>query len=585
MNRTVQRCTKLLSLLLLGLFFFVGMNLPVMARLDSEATILAVDVIGNEKVPTETILKAVTHIRLGERWDNDKINSDLKAIQNLGYFSVVDVTSEAFLGGLKLIFRVKENPVFNEFKFLGLTEVSEEYMASLFTQKKGEVINLSQMRDDLDKAIRTCQDEKGYILVFRDSEIGADGTLTLTMSEVKLRKISITGLTRTKEVVVRRELSMKEGEVFSVLQLRNDYNRLARLQLFETINPVIQNTEIVDWVDLNLEIRDREQVGQLMFGLGYSPSSGNVNGQAQVAHPNLWGMARSGSVNFSLGEEERVFYLEYADPWFFNTKTSMRSRLYYDYRDDRYMFTKKDDERDYYKQKRTGFDLSFGRSISRNWVANTKLTLQRIDNETLFDGIDHTGFGDEEYWHNGITLSLINDERTFGKKAMVVTGGHRNTLSIARYGLDLGFGDSEKMHPYTSYLAETHRFFTPWEAGPTFAFRVKGGVMDGNKDRIHPSDKFELGGATTLRGYDDTTFIGDKLLLVNAEARYYLKNYENLELVAFVDYGSTDWDHFHSSYGVGIRYNLPMLGQIRLDYGWNGEGDKPEFHFFIGEMF
>lgn len=579
MNRTVQRYAKLTSLLLLGLFFFVGLDLPALAQLENDATILAVDVVGNEKIPTETVLKAITHIRLGEKWDKEKINEDLRAVQELGYFSIVDASSEAFLGGLKLVIRVKENPTFKEFKFLGLTQTEPNYLSTLFTQKKGEIINLTKMREDLGKAIRTCQDEKGYILVFRDSEIGADGTLTLTLSEVKLRKITVTGLTRTKEIVIRRELTLKEGEVLNVLDLKEDYQTLARLQLFEGINPVIQNTEIPDWVDIVLEIREREQVGQLNFGLGYSPSSGDVKGQASIAHPNLWGMARSGSLNFELGEEENNFFLEYADPWFMGKHLLMRTRLFYDNQEERYFFYKDDEgsHKDYYDQTRYGLDFTFGKPIKRNLYFNTTLTVQQITNKNNVDGVNQSGFDDyDEYWHNGVTFSLIEDERTFKKdRAMVVTGGHKDSLSVSYF-----LGD----HSYTSYVAESARYYTPWDSGPTFAFRLKGGYMQGGND-IHPSDKFELGGATTLRGYDDTEFIGEKLLLFNAEARYYLKNYENIELVAFVDYGSTDWEEFGSSYGVGIRYNLPMLGQIRIDYGWNGEGDSPEFHFFIGEMF
>ncbi|NLW60210.1 MAG: BamA/TamA family outer membrane protein, partial [Firmicutes bacterium] len=45
------------------------------------------------------------------------------------------------------------------------------------------------------------------------------------------------------------------------------------------------------------------------------------------------------------------------------------------------------------------------------------------------------------------------------------------------------------------------------------------------------------------------------------------------------------FEEFYHSYGVGFRYNIPLLGQLRFDFGWTPEGGKPKFNFFFGEMF
>lgn len=95
MNRLGQWYAKLFLLSLLGLFFFLGLKQPTLAE-GYDTTILAIDVTGNEQVPIETILKAVTHVRLGEPWNAEQIQLDLRAIQELGYFSIVEAKDKPF---------------------------------------------------------------------------------------------------------------------------------------------------------------------------------------------------------------------------------------------------------------------------------------------------------------------------------------------------------------------------------------------------------------------------------------------------------------------------------------------------------
>ena len=49
----------------------------------------------------------------------------------------------------------------------------------------------------------------------------------------------------------------------------------------------------------------------------------------------------------------------------------------------------------------------------------------------------------------------------------------------------------------------------------------------------------------------------------------------SLYLVASYDVGSVDYEKFYHSYGIGVRYTVPLLGKLRLDYGWNTETGSP----------
>ncbi len=119
-------------------------------------------------------------------------------------------------------------------------------------------------------------------------------------------------------------------------------------------------------------------------------------------------------------------------------------------------------------------------------------------------------------------------------------------------------------------------------------------VIAGSASGDVPYDElYEVGGDTTLRGYDDDYYHGRNIVLGNIELRIPIQ--KMFSLVFFYDigrawdsgktrngqeviYGDDDWG---DSPGVGIRLNTP-LGNLRLDYA-NGEEDR--FVFGFGELF
>ena len=126
-------------------------------------------------------------------------------------------------------------------------------------------------------------------------------------------------------------------------------------------------------------------------------------------------------------------------------------------------------------------------------------------------------------------------------------------------------------------------------------------------------EQYFLGGAETLRGYQEDRFWGKSMLLANVEYRVPVA--PSLKGVVFVDAGDA-WgaarifrdpndpiiidtndtalrnlltelpqhEGFEASvgYGLGIRVITP-IGPLRLDYGFGNEGSRA--HFSIGHVF
>jgi outer membrane protein insertion porin family len=120
----------------------------------------------------------------------------------------------------------------------------------------------------------------------------------------------------------------------------------------------------------------------------------------------------------------------------------------------------------------------------------------------------------------------------------------------------------------------------------TIAVRNRIGYAQTLSGEIPYWDLWSVGGAQTLRGYEDREFVGKQMWHSNIELRYDLSS--NIQGVIFTDFGSA-WDTYggfdlKSSYGIGIRFKTP-LGPFRLDLGRGSDRNKNKFHFGIGATF
>jgi len=568
--------------LVLCFFMTVGASaLPVWAAeetVGATPTVLAVEITGNQQVPEDLILRSVTNIRLGEPLDQEAVKKDLDAINKLGYFSSVDAHAEPFIGGVKLVFETHENPTFKELKINGLDKADPEQLMKSFSQKKGEIINIAQIRDDLYEAIKSYQEKEGLVLSVNEGKtsISAEGVVTLHMREVKLGRIKIEGLEKTKESVVTRELTLEENEVFDMNRLRSDYQRLSRLQLFKEIRPIPQPTADPEVMDLLLEFEEG-QTAQFNFGVTYTPKTSQLAGFARVLEPNLAGLGQRISFNVEMNPDN--FYhlsFEFYEPWLDEKQTSFGLVMYSnrdldqdgDWGDGTYR----------YDEKGTGLELSLGRPLAHDLRVDTSLQFEKVFIDPISASSEVSVMPEaEEYWDNSFGVGLIQDKREL-TNMFYSTDGYWAKISTNLHGKYLG-GE----YDYQQYLLEYKQFISPWEY-TTLAYRVKGGTMVGD---VPNTGKFEIGGPLTVRGYGDDYQEGTDLFLANLEWRQRFSANENMEFVAFYDLGSVDYENFFQSYGVGVRYIIPFLGQLRFDFGWNSE-DKdpnPRFHFFVQEMF
>ena len=206
-------------------------------------------------------------------------------------------------GGVKLIFEVVENPLFKEVKFSGLTKMNPDELKTYFSQKPGEVFNSTTFNTDLAKAIKYCREKHGLFIEpkLKEMKVSPDGVVSVQLAELKIGKIKITGLEETKEVVIRRELSIKEGEIIDYNQLKDDYMKLMRLRLFDSVDIRFENSDTPGSLDLVFDVKEAK-VGTFSVGVSFNESDGTFGGILGFSDSNLMGLGQSISMDLNISE-------------------------------------------------------------------------------------------------------------------------------------------------------------------------------------------------------------------------------------------------------------------------------------------
>ncbi len=598
----------------------LGVALAIPARAESVPIVITFELQGNAHIPAEKVLGVITNTRMGAPFDAKSAQNDAQAIMDLGYFADVQVKTENMLNGVKVVFEVFENPIFKEVQISGLANVKPEELTPFFSQKAGDVFNTATFRADLGKAIKFCQEKKGLWIQPKNTRnlgISADGTVKVELVELKYGKIKISGLVKTQERVVTRELSIKTGDVIRRDVLQDDLARLMRLRIFDGVEPQLEMSEIPDSLDLTLQLKEA-QTGNFSFGVSYSETTQTWGGLLGYGESNLMGTGQNLSLNldYSLDDtENRQVEFSFSEPWLTDKHTSFGLSVWnsdstitstmnnWGFKTGDVIGTDSDgndikyNSKNYYDEElvRTGFGISLGQQLAKNLNGQVQLNFEKNELKGWWDkdtsSSDETVSNslplpdDTDFWDNSIRLSLVQNKLLYADSNFV-KGGYRlsvdNTTSTQYLG---GAYDYNKLNL-------DGRWFTPITDNLVFGTRLQSTTISGD----YPDyNALYLGGMYRLRGYsdrrysDDTTkgLVGNSYLLSNTELRYRVPNNKSLEFVAFYDAGwmnNNDTGNVKSDYGVGLRISVPMLGLIRLDQAWNVDGDK-KFIFSLGELF
>ena len=573
--------------------------------------------VGNSGVPAADLRKAMKQKRWLWYWSwltgrgtykPDDLETDREALRRVyldrGYLDVQvgePVLAPRGRTGVDVTLSVAEGPLYRlgEIRTEGVTKFKVEDLQKSLTNQPGEVVSLTAVQGG-QAALEDYYSNRGYLgsrvaydLVPRGSSTVADLVYRVREGEVAhIRDIHLRGNTRTKDEVIRRELTVYPGELYNGGKVRNSERRLRNLGFFDFANAVPEETGDPGLYDLSFEVEEG-RTGNLMFGVGYS-SVDDLIGFVELSQGNFdlfsWPPVGDGQklkLRGTVGTERQDIELSFVEPWFLDRKLSLGVDLYQ--RDRRFLS-------DEYDQVNTGGSVTLGKPLSGFDRLNLTLGIERIEVTDVDEDAsalikEEEGVQDKHY----VGLELLHDSRN---NAFVASRGNRTSLSGTISGGPLS-GDVEV---YALEANTSHYVPLWWDH--VLNLRGWASVVEtwGDGERVPIFDRLFLGGARTLRGFDYRE-VGPKdetgepvggLSGWMATAEYIVPLAEKFRVAAFYDIGMVydeayefDSSDYNSDVGVGIRFDIPGF-PLRLDYAWPLEADEfndrssGRFQFTIG---
>ncbi len=429
---------------------------------------------------------------------------------------------------------------------------------------------------------------------------------------VHFGEIHILGNSKTYDKVIRRELRIYEGELFSGSKLRVSKERVERLGFFSPgevqFNQVPRKGRD-DVVDIDIQVKERS-TGSVTLGAGYSSVQGFFF-QGKVQEINLFGTGQSIAFETQWGRQDlvRSFSLEFMDPYAFDTDWSAGFDL----------FMSNAPIPDRYLIRRSGIHLKFGHPLTddiQGFITYKLENLRVLQSYAVAQNLSATppiqGISVNDSLDVGnlssVVFSAVRDKRN---NRFETTGGNYQNASLEYAGI----GGAKNFAKITL----NNRFYDNFIGNFVFKNSTEvGGMIDTGGKGIPPSESFFLGGPWNMRGYDAFSLApilmrpdgsvekvgGASEMFSLFEIEHPLIKEAGIKWVMFYDIGNTFYGipgidksaslDLRQDYGFGIRWFSP-LGPLRFEWGFpigrrvvkttQQIEESPVFIFFIGQPF
>lgn len=533
--------------------------------------------------------------------ESAKLEQDINHISDFYYnhgfmrAKVGDPQIDRGADGLIITIKIVEGPRFKVGKLdiQGDMVVPKEKLLEGMKTKVGEWYNRQNLRADI-MAINTQYSDKGFAYVDVRPQIKEnDSNFTVDIDmhvkkgiEVFFENILITGNTRTRDYVIRRELTAAEGDMFSGSAIRNANIRLRRLNFFEDVQVTTTKGSAADKMNLGIKVKEK-RTGQISLGAGYSTQDSFMI-MGSISESNLFGRGQRLELKGQLGGKSTRYTLSFTEPWLFDRPISFGVDLY-------------DWEREYidYDKEAIGGRLRWGFPTP---LYATRFYLYYKYEEANITDISSSASAqvkDQEGWHTTSSVRALV-RRDTRDKTINATDGSDNSISVEYAGGPLGGTNA-----FTKVIGDTGWYFPMWWETVFVAHGRIGWLKQNDGGDLPMYEKFYLGGINTLRGFDYLSVSpmdangdrigGERMLLFNLEYRFPLVPKAGLSGVVFFDTGNV-WtkdegyqiDDMRQSVGAGIRWMSP-IGPLRLEYGYvldpEPGDDDSNWEFTIGSMF
>ncbi|MFM0523352.1 outer membrane protein assembly factor BamA [Paraburkholderia strydomiana] len=587
------------------------------------AKIRQINFIGNSTFDTNTLRDEMqlstpnwfSWYTKNDLYAKDKLTGDLEHVRsyylNRGYleFNIestqVSLTPDKKEMYLTVTLHEGEPYTISSIKLAGNLLDRESELTRLVNIKPGERFSAEKLQAAT-KAVVDKLGEYGYAFATVNALPKIDQqhhTVDLTLQvdpsrRVYVRHINVTGNTRTRDEVVRREMRQLESSWFDSNRLMLSKDRVNRLGYFTDVDVTTVPVEgSSDQVDVDVKVNEKP-TGAITLGAGFS-STDKVVLSAGISQDNVFGSGTSVALNVNTAKTYRTLSLTQTDPYFTVDGIKRITDVYYRTSYPLYYYTDTS-----FRIVTVGADLKFGIPFSEADTVYFGLGLEqnrlRTDSSTPQSYKDYVAEFGNVVNNVPITAGWARDNRD---SALVPSRGY-----FVQANSEIGTPAGGTEYYKTDVQAQ---YYYSFSRGFILGMNLQGGYGNGFAGKAYPIFKnYYAGGIGSVRGYesgslgptDKTTgdpIGGSRMVVANVEMTFPLPGTgwdRTLRVFTFLDAGnvwgnegnSTGANGLRYSYGAGLEWISP-IGPLKLSRGFpvvkHATDKYQKFQFQIGTSF
>jgi len=582
------------------------------------AKIKQINVVGNKVFENDGLLKAfelnttnwLSFYTKDDQYSKQKLSADLERLRSYyldrGYINFsIDSTQVAITPdkkGIYVTINVKEGDLFTleKVKLSGNLIVEPDKILELVKVGPGEVFSRKNATET-SKAISDRLGDEGYVFANVNMVPNINNELkTVDMTffvdpgkRVYVNRINMSGNTKTRDEVLRRELRQMESSWASTAKIERSKVRLQRLGYFEEVNvetPPVVGTS--DQIDVNYSVVEKSS-GNLMAGVGFSQTQGIVF-NANVSQDNVFGSGKRVNLAFNNSDVSTRYSFGYFDPYFTLDGVSLGYDLGYSVRD------AEEANISNYSTDVINSSFNFGLPLNEHDrlrfnidLKHTKLTTSTFSSDEIRQFIEDNG---DKYITLATSIGWTHD--TLNRAIFPSKGGQQRLSAYATVpGSDLQYYK----------LAYKQQQYFPIAKDLTFRLLGEAAYGDGygSTDSLPFFEHYFAGGVKSIRGFDDNTvgprdsrndpFGGTTKIIGKAELFFpipFVEDVKSIRIGSFVDAGTvTDGLNIGSfKYSVGLSGEwLSPFGALSVSFAIpmnvDENDEEQSFQFSFGSGF
>ncbi len=585
-----------------------GVVITYTVKESEKSLIYEVDIIGNRNLEDRAIKKVMLNKELGPlsfisqtgAYDAKAAADDLQRIQYLymekGYLDVKvhepEVSFHPEGKGLYVSVRVEEGPQYT----LGGVQYSGDWQEPPEASRRdpnvkiGDVFVRSKVMEDLRMYEESYRD-LGYAWcriepLFERNTEKREIVLKLVLRKgplVHVRWIHISGNTKTRDYVIRREMRILEGDLYNQKEVDDSKYFIRRLGFFSAVE--IKPVKVEDDVaDIYVKVEEGA-AGSLSAGASFSSATGVV-GTLQLSLGNFAGRGQRLNLNLEAGGETSTYSLSFNEPRLFSGVFSFGMDLF-----------DKTNEYSEYTQDSNGGSVRLGYRLNDTSSISGRY---RYVNYEVYD-IDITASNLIKEQEGRSTTSSLRLRYNYDTRDIPLNPTKGSNIGVST---EVAGGILGGTNDFVRYQVEGS-FYKPLAGDLIGLAHLELGLVSPiGGDDIPVTERYFMGGLYTLRGFeyrmvgpleDGEPLGGTKSFLMNFEASYPLIKESNIKGVLFLDGGNV-WARdekiepgdLRYGAGFGFRWAAP-IGLLRLEWGFNldpkPDEEQPGWEFSVGTMF